>query len=113
MSGGFFDYQDSNLKNAIFGYSNELINVFEDREISELVFDVLNLIHDFDYYRCGDTCKQTWLKAKTVFKKKWLDNRGQRIKRIVDMALAELKEELYETYGLEDAHENQQNGLLP
>lgn len=109
MSGGFFDYQDFRLKNAIFGYSDKSINVFEDREISELVFDVLDLIHDFDCYRSGDTCKEMWLKAKTAFKKKWLDNRGQRIKRIVDTSLAELKDELYETYGLEDEHENQQN----
>ena len=109
MSGGFFDYQDFRLKNAIFGYSDKSINVFEDREISELVFDVLDLIRDFDWYRSGDTCKETWLKAKTAFKKKWLDNRGQRIKRIVDTSLAELKDELYETYGLEDEHENQQN----
>lgn len=108
MSGGLFDYKDSSLKCEIFGYGDQFRNVFEDREISELVWDLLDLIHEFDWYRCGDTCKETYLKAKTDFKKKWLDNRGVRVKHIVDTALSELREELYETYGLEeDAHENQ------
>ena len=101
MSGGRFDYADSRLKSEIFGYFAEKPgNVFEDREISELVWDVLELIHDFDWYASGDTCKETYLKKKAEFKKKWLDNRGVRVRRIIDDALAEVKAELYETYGI-------------
>lgn len=78
-------------------------NEFEDREISELVWDVLNLIHDFDWYKSGDTGKETYLKAKAEFKKKWLGgNRGVRVRRIVDDAVKELKAELYETFALEE-----------
>lgn len=102
MSGGRFDYLDMSLKDGIFGYGNTPRNVFEDREISELVWDVLDLIHDFDWYASGDTCKENYLKAKAEFKKKWLDNRGVRVRRIVDEALKQCKEELYETYGLEE-----------
>lgn len=79
MSGGHFNYIDSNLKMEIFGWADDprkIPNVFEDREISELVWDVLNLIHDYDWYVCADTCKETYLKAKTEFKKKWFSNRG-------------------------------------
>lgn len=102
MSGGRFEYADSRLKSEIFGYFAEKPgNVFEDREISELVWDVLDLIHDFDWYTSGDTCKETYLKKKAEFKKKWLSNRGVRVRRIVDEALAEVKAELYETYGIE------------
>lgn len=101
MSGGRFEYADSRLKSEIFGYFSEKpSNVFEDREISELVWDVLELIHDFDWYASGDTCKETYLKKKAEFKKKWLDNRGVRVRRIIDDALAEVKAELYETYGI-------------
>ena len=54
MSGGHFEYLDGRLKDEIFGYENKVKNVFEDREISELVFDVLDLIHEFDWYYSGD-----------------------------------------------------------
>jgi hypothetical protein len=101
MSGGHFEYLDSRLKDEIFGYEDKVKNVFEDREISELVFDVLDLIHEFDWYYSGDTDKETYLKAKTEFKKKWLSSRGVRIKRTIDTALDEVRAELYETYGIE------------
>ena len=85
MSGGRFDYKDSSLKN----------------EISELVWDVLDLIHDFDWYISGDTCKETYLKSKSDFKKKWFSNRGVRVRGIVDDAINQCKNELYETFGFE------------
>lgn len=78
MSGGRFNYMNDTVQNEIFGYWDEgkIPNVFEDREISELIYDVFNLIHDFDWYASGDTCKETYLKQKAAFKKKWLQNRG-------------------------------------
>lgn len=102
MSGGRFDYLDNRLKDEIFGWCDKWTNVFEDREFSELVWDVLNLIHDFDWYQSGDTCKETYLVSKAEFKKKWFSNRGVRIRRTIDTALDEVRAELYETYGLED-----------
>lgn len=101
MSGGRFEYADSLLKNEIFGWSDTPHNVFEDREISELVWDVLNLIHEYDWYASGDTGEDDYLKAKEAFKKKWFSNRGVRVRRIVDDALKECKDELYKTFGFE------------
>lgn len=101
MSGGRFNYMDLNLRDEIFGWTDKWHNVFEDREISELVWDVLNLIHDYDWYVSADTCKDTYLKAKTEFKRKWLGNRGVAVKRTIDTAIEELRAELYETYGIE------------
>lgn len=102
MSGGKFSYLDGRLKDEIFGWEYKPLNVFEDREISELVWDVLNLIHAFDLYQSCDTVKEIYLKAKAEFKKKWMSNRGVRIRRIVDEAVKQLKDELYETFGLEE-----------
>lgn len=104
MSGGRFNYQDMTLRDEIFGYANrdEISNVFEDREITELIYDVFDLIHAYDWYASGDTSKVTYLEAKDEFKKKWLDNRGVRVKRIVDDAIEGVRKELYETYRLTD-----------
>lgn len=102
MSGGHFGYMDSNLKSEIFGWTDKPHNAFEDMEISQLVWDVLNLIHAYDWYKSGDTCKETYLKAKKDFKRKWFSNRGVRIRQIVDDALGRCKNELYETFGFDD-----------
>ena len=104
MSGGRFDYKDISLKSEIYGWTDELSNVFEDSEISELVWDVLDLIHDFDLYKSDDTGKEDYLEAKAKFKKKWFSNRGVRVRRIVDDAIQQCKNELYETFGFDDDH---------
>lgn len=106
MSGGRFEYTDSRLKNEIFGWSDAPHNVFEDREISELVWDVLELIHEYDWYASGDTGEESYLKAKEAFKKKWFGDRDVRIQRIIDEALKECKDELYKTFGFEESGES-------
>lgn len=75
MSGGHFDYQDRQLKNDMFGYDHEYKNPLEDKEISNIVYDVLTLLHDFDWYKSGDTSEETYLESKENFKKKWLRNK--------------------------------------
>ena len=105
MSGGNFNYVDATLRNEIYGWSDAWHNVFEDREISELVWDILNLIHDYDWYVSGDTGKDTYLKAKADFKNKWFNNRDVVVKRVVDTAIEEVKAELYETYGIKGNEE--------
>ena len=103
MSGGHFNYVDSRLRDEIFGWSDRASNVFEDVEISDLVWDVLNLIHDYDWYASGDTEEATYLEAKRKFKKKWFETpRTVRVRRIVDQALAETREELYKTFGVKE-----------
>lgn len=105
ISGGHFDYVDSRAKDEIFGWRDNFSNVFEDREISELIWDVFNLIHDFDWYISGDTMKETYLKSKAEFKKKWLSNRGVRVRRVIDEAINDIRNELYETYGIMETDE--------
>lgn len=102
MSGGRFGYRDMALKGEVFGYGDSLENVFEDREISELVWDILDLIHEYDWYSCGDAGKADYLKAKSEFKRKWFNNRGARVRRIVDEAVQQCKAELYETFGIDE-----------
>ena len=101
MSGGRFDYMNDRLQDEIFGWTDKPTNAFEDREISELVFDVFTLIHDFDWYKSGDTCEETWLKKKRAFKAKWFKGKSERTKRIIDKAVEELREEMYKTFDAE------------
>ena len=100
MSGGRFNYYNDYLKSEMFGYGGDKpINVMEDDEISELVLDVLNLIHDLDYYQSEDTCIETYIESKKEFKKKWFGNRKIRIEKIVDKKIERLREEVNEMIG--------------
>lgn len=100
MSGGHFNYYNDRLKEEIFDWSHKPFNALEDRELSELTWDLLDLLHIFDLYKSGDTGKERYLEHKATFKKKWFSNRGLRIKSTIDKAIADLKIELYETYML-------------
>ena len=83
----------------MFGWVAEPYNVMEDDEISELVWDVLNLIHDLDYYQSGDTCRETYIESKKEFKKKWFGNRKIRLENIIDRKIEDLKTEIAEMIG--------------
>lgn len=107
MSGGRFDYLDSRLKSEIFGWADKPRNVFEDKEVSQLIWDVFELIHAYDWYKSDDTSEQDYLEEKKRFKDKWLREDSDRCKTIVDEALAEVKAELYKTFGLYDVEEAQ------
>lgn len=100
MSGGRFDYIDSRCKEEIFGWSEKPTNVFEDREISELIWDVFDLIHEYDWYASCDTSEEKYLSAKDAFKKKWLKHDEQRVQMVIDNAIDEVRKELYKTYGV-------------
>lgn len=95
MSGGHFNYKDDSLKGEIFDYASEPTDKFEDMEISHLVWDVLTLIHDYDWYVSGDTGPDDYHRAKEKFKEKWFKtNRSERLAKIIDTRLDDVREEL-------------------
>lgn len=113
MSGGRFDYADQNLTTKMFGwhidsqygmgdsdYKSTIKrvrkqNTFEDKLISELIYDVMCLIHSYDWYVCDDTGEETYRADVNFFKKKWLNLCDEkRIRELIDEELAETKEEL-------------------
>lgn len=96
MSGGRFNYSDSVAQSEIFGYCDDngrIPNVFKDREISELIWDVFNLIHDFDWYESGDTSEGSYNKAKAEFKAKWFTEAGrtERFERYIEEYAKEMR----------------------
>ena len=69
MSGGFFNYEDSKL----FEFADK---IFEDKTIDEINFshllrDIGNVLHEYDYYICGDTGKEDFDRAWKLFIEKY------------------------------------------
>jgi len=120
MSGGRFNYMDRTICTEIFDeyadYDLEGLkdlkdarkrvrrkNVFEDVEISELIFDVFCLIHSYDWYASGDTGEDTYRKDVEYFKKKWFGKTAkQRAERMTNDAIEEFTQRIKEAMGITD-----------
>lgn len=114
MSGGRFNYEDSVLCSDIFGYEISpdygeegwrqskkaaKINPFEDKEISEIIYDVFCLIHSFDWYRSGDTGEDDYLRDVEHFKNKWFGKTSkERIEKYTNQAIEDFKNEISKTF---------------
>lgn len=81
MSGGYFNYEDRTLKNRIFGYACESSrqaradNRLEDKVVSEIAYDIFNVLHAYDYYQEGDKTEEEYRKAVKKFKDKWFSKK--------------------------------------
>lgn len=113
MSGGRFNYQNDIVAQEIYGWymspdygehgfsqakSARKVDPFEDKQISELIWDTFCLMHSLDWYQSGDTSEDTYLKDIKFFKNKWLKPSGKRLVRMeIDKSIAELREDLEKT----------------
>lgn len=90
MSGGAWDYVSYKV--------TDLARMVEDREISELLEDLGELIHDEEWYESGDYSRTDYLETLDKFKKKWFkSSREERLKKIVIEELDRFKNRLLET----------------
>ena len=125
MSGGRWNYNQCNLGYDMFpgcdvcyglgddekskyrNYTESVklarkLNPMEDRQLSELVFDVLCLIYSADWYKSGDTCEDIYREDVKFFKEKWLKVNPDTVKDEIRKSVQELKEELYVTFGIQE-----------
>lgn len=114
MSGGHFNYEQRRLAYEMFswlsvdygeeGFSQapkaRKINPLEDRQLSELCWDLLCVIHSYDWYICGDTGEEDYREDVKRFKKKWLKPSPEKlVKAEIEKAVEELRQELLTTLG--------------
>ena len=114
MSGGHGVYTHDQLGQNIFGWSTSMRdkigsesyqkelekvirgNALKDFELSELVYDVLCLLHTYDYVFSDDWDEKALQEQIAAFKTKWLkSSRKDRIKSMIDTCMECLKEDLY------------------
>lgn len=128
MSGGHWNYGQCNLGDDMFpgcdvcyglgddgkskyGNYTESIkearraNPMRDKQLSELVFDVLCLIYSCDWYISGDTGADTYREDVNYFKTKWLGKPEETTKEEIDKSVEELRDELYVSFGLKEVEE--------
>lgn len=83
MSGGAFNYYNDSLMSELFPCTENSRearkeNPFDDRVMSELCYDLLQVIHALDYYKSCDWSELTYREAVKDFKDKWLFKKLQK-----------------------------------
>lgn len=96
MSGGSMDYLCYRVEEAA--------NAMGDRELTELVKDVAQLLHDREWYLSGDYGDETWEKSAQKFKQKWFEQpRKNRLKAFIEQIFDEAKQECLHMIGVQAA----------
>ncbi len=125
MSGGRFDYDNDRAANTIFGWDictdyglgkydyNSNVkaarkrNPLEDKQMSELVYDVFCILHSLDWYLSGDTGEDDYREDVKYFKNKWFyKNENSQIREEIDKGIEELRDDLYQTFCLDHTKED-------
>ena len=79
-------------------------NPFDDVVISELVYDVLCLVHSKDYAESGDTTDDQYEDDVKAFKDKWFGGRFRKeyAKELFDERLEATKNDVYRALGIDE-----------
>lgn len=95
MSGGSHNY-------ICYTIEEELVGRMHDKELDDLMRDIVKLAHDLEWYESGDYGRDDYIKTVKEFKNKWFGNsRNEMLKGYIDEAIDDLREELYNMIGVE------------
>lgn len=93
MSGGSMSYIYSSVEEYCVGY-------MEDAEMNDLMKDLVEVLHDLEWWQSADTSEENYRQTLAKFKKKWFgSNREERLKGYIDKQIAETKSQLYQLIG--------------
>lgn len=88
MSGGSFNY-------SYYTIQNEYCGRMEDAELDEMMDDLVDLLHDLEWWKSGDYGEDTYRETVKKFKDKWFkQSRTERLEAIIDKKCEALKAEL-------------------
>jgi len=80
----------------IYSRFDEYADMVEDKEISALLKDLGELLHDEEWYKSADYGREDYLETLNKFKKKWLKkgSREERLREIINGELDRFKNRL-------------------
>lgn len=68
-----------------------------DKELDDLMADIVDLAHDLEWYESGDYSKEDYIKTVNKFKRKWFGtDRNERLKGYIDETVEKVRKELYD-----------------
>ena len=93
MSGGSYDY-------IYYKLQEECEGRMYDAEMNDLIYDLVKVLHDVEWWKSGDICEQTYRNTLAEFKHKWFcGNREERLKGYIDEQIGIVRSSLYALIG--------------
>jgi hypothetical protein len=87
MSGGSYNYGYSTVE---YTYVGEM----KDTELNEMMKDLVQVLHDLEWYVDCDISEETYRETVTKFKSKWFKRRKCDIEALVNEEFEKKKQEL-------------------
>lgn len=86
MSGGTFNYGYLDLE--------RYIGKMADSQLNGMIKDLVEVLHDIEWWTDGDIDEEEYRKTVTEFKKKWFKQKDADIKAYIEEQFEQKKEEL-------------------
>lgn len=90
MSGGSYDYTYQRVDEYYVGR-------MYDKELNEMMDDLVELLHDLEWWQSCDYGEDDYRETVTKFKKKWFKRDNVDIENVIEAAFEKKKKELYES----------------
>ena len=87
MSGGSYDYKYSVLEDYYAGY-------MYDKELNEMIKDLVEVLHDLEWWQSCDISEEDYRKTVTNFKKKWFKRDNMQVKGFIEKEFENTKQNL-------------------
>ena len=88
MSGGSYNYSYARIEDTYCGR-------MYDAELDAMMTDLVDVLHDLEWWQSGDYGEESYRKSAKKFKDKWFNrSRKDRLTEIVEQKCDALKEEL-------------------
>ena len=91
MSGGSYSYVYCKVE-------NECVGRMFDRQLDEMMKDLVKVLHDLEWWQSSDTGEDTYRRAVTEFKKKWFKQTKIDVQKQIDSKFEQTKDELLKEF---------------
>ena len=96
MSGGSYNYE-------YYRVEEEYAGAMHDAELDEMMKDLVEVLHDVEWWQSSDIGEEDYRKTVKAFKAKWFNSdRGERLKPIIERKINGVRKELMDMIGGED-----------
>lgn len=93
MSGGSYEY-------ICYRLEEECKGRMYDAEMNDMIKDLVEVLHDLEWWQSGDSSEKEYRVTLSKFKQKWFHgDREERLKRYIDEQTSIVRRQLYEMIG--------------
>lgn len=93
MSGGSYNY-------TYLRVDDEYVGAMHDAELNEMMKDLVEVLHDVEWWQSCDIGEDSYRKTVKAFKDKWFNaDRCERLKPIIDRKINDVRTELLNMIG--------------